>query len=381
MRRSLSLSSSLLILTTAASCSYASAAARASPTNTFSLGRSSTSSSFQKRYGNNDKNNKLPVIFGSKLLDIRGGSTKAAPPSAATAAPVADITDPAESQESLEQKKKQDELQAYRLQQQLYLQSRSLHLRQALISRGLTALSHGAVEEGSTVSRHVDWDCAMATREHSKSCLYSFDAEIGSKVVAPIGTDQWITLSALNRLRRTDPTKVEPLWHSQYSILKTWLSPADTFSLYNYLTPGGTLLSFILDAPVVLASCMLVTGLLGLLVTLPFWEGLVQTILTHPLVWTSWPNWGRFVHAALPLKLLLGQLAWRGMATVFGRIYAQIRDRLIEWECQIWEECIPLTILEGSQYDAAQANEDDDSSEEEDMINMDGDEDEDESDY
>jgi Skp family chaperone for outer membrane proteins len=360
MTRSLSLSSTFLILTTI----YASAGAK----NTFSLGTTANTnlnnnirssigrSSLQKRNGDNSK-------LGSKLLDIRGGSTKSKS-KAKVAAPVVDNdTDPAESEESLLKKKKQDELQAYRLQQQLYLQSRSLQLRQALIARGLTALQHGAVEEG-TVSRHVDWDCAMATKEHSKSCLYSFDAEIGSKVVAPIGTDQWITLSALNRLRRTDPTKVEPLWHSQYSILKTWLSPSDKYSLYNYLTPAGTLLSYILDAPVVLASCMLVIGLLGLLVTLPFWESLVQTILTHPLVWTSWPNWGRFVHAALPLKLLLGQLAWRGMATIFFSIYTNIRDRLIEWECQIWEDAMPLTILEGRNYAAAAAargdSEDDD---------------------
>jgi hypothetical protein len=359
MRRSLSLSSSVLILTTvvAASCwgeSYAK--------NTFSLGTTAktnlvnnnihSSSTFQKRYGNNSK-------LGSKLLDIRGGSTKRkVKVSAPAVAPVAD-TEPEESEESILKKKKADELQAYRLQQQLYLQSRSLQLRQALISRGLTALQHGAVEEG-TVSRHADWDCAMATKEHSKSCLYSFDAEIGSKVVAPIGTDQWITLSALNRLRRTDPTKVEPLWHSQYSILKTWLHPSDKYSLYNYLTPAGTLLSFILDTPIVLATCMLIVGLLGLLATLPFWEAVVQTVLMHPLVWTSWPNWGRFVHAALPLKLLLGQLAWRGMATIFFSIYTNIRDRLIEWECQIWEDCMPLTILEGRQYDNVVEDEGDD---------------------
>jgi hypothetical protein len=368
MRRSLSLPSSFLILASAAS--YASAGA--SSRNTFSLGTIASNtnnlirsnSSFQKRYGRNS--NKLPELLGSKLLDIRGGSTKVAP-KVATTASVADTMDPAESEESLLKKKQAAELQAYRLQQQLYLQSRSLQLRQALISRGLTALQHGAVEEG-TVSRHVDWDCAMATPGHSKSCLYSFDAEMGAKVVAPIGTDQWITLSALNRLRRTDPTKVEPLWHSQYSILKTWLHPSDKYSLYNYLTPAGTILSYVLDSPYVLAACMVLTGLIGLLATLPFWEAVIQTVLTHPFIWIQWPQWGRFVHAALPLKLLLGQLAYRGMADIFGKIHGTVRDQLIEWECQMWEECIPLTILEGTRYAAAAAAaaRDDSSEEEED---------------
>jgi hypothetical protein len=363
MGRSLSLSSSFLIL--AAAASYASAGAR--PRNTFSLGTTTntnnnihSSSTFQKRYGNN-KNSNSKLILGSKLLDIRGGSTKAAPKVAAPV--VADTTEPAESEESLLKKKQAAELQAYRLQQQLYLQSRSLQLRQALISRGLTALQHGAVEEG-TVSRHVDWDCAMATPQHPKSCLYSFDAEIGSKVVAPIGTDQWITLSALNRLRRTDPTKVEPLWHSQCSILKTWLHPSDKYSLYNYLTPAGTILSYVLDSPYVLAACMVLTGLIGLLLTLPFWEAVIQTVLTHPFIWIQWPQWGRFVHAALPLKLLLGQLAYRGMADIFGKVHGTVRDQLIEWECQMWEDSIPLTILEGTQYEK-----------EEDVLDMDSDED------
>jgi hypothetical protein len=357
------MSSAFLILATAAS-SYASA--RASPRNTFSLGTRTantnniirSNSKFQKRYGD-DNNNKLLV---SKLIGIRGGSTQVTSKAPALTAPVGDTTESPESEESLLKKKQATELQAYRLQQQLYLQSRSLQLRQALIARGLTALQHGAVEEG-TVSRHVDWDCAMATPGHSKSCLYSFDAEMGAKVVAPIGTDQWITLSALNRLRRTDPTKVEPLWHSQYSILKTWLHPSDKYSLYNYLTPAGTILSYVLDSPYVLAVCIVLVGLIGLLATLPFWEAVIQTVLTHPFVWIQWPQWGRFVHAALPLKLLLGQLAYRGMADVFGKIHGTVRDHLIEWECQMWEDCIPLTILEGTRYASAAAREEDDEDE------------------
>jgi hypothetical protein len=338
MRRSWS---SILIITAAACCEESYASSAGAPK--FSLGRVAATKKHNKVLG---------LGSGSKLLDIRGGSTKAVKPAAAASA----VETEAEAEEEASpSKKKNDELQAYRLQQQLYLQSRSLQLRQALIARGLTALQHGAVEE--TVSRHVDWDCAVATAENPKSCLYSFDAEQGSKVVAPIDTDQWITLSALNRLRRTDPTKVEPLWHSQYSILKTWLQPASQYSLYNHLTPTGQLLSFILDAPIVLATAMVLVGFLGLVVTLPFWEGLVQTILTHPLIWKQWPQWGRFVHAALPLKLLLGQLAWKAMAAIFGRVYARVRDQLIEWECQIWEECMPLTILEGNNANAVEEEE------------------------
>jgi len=241
---------------------------------------------------------------------------------------------------------KKDNVQQYRLQQQLYLQSRSFQLRQALLQRGLDELQHGE-RESQEVAKPVDWDCAIATPEHPKSCLYSFDAEVGAKVIAPIDTQQWITLTSLNRLRRTDPTKVEPLWHSQYTILASWLRPDSQYSLYTHLSPLGACLSLLLDAPILLGLAMAtVLGILWI-VTLPLWERLVQVLLTSKLLWMQWPNWGRFVHASLPLKLLLGQMAFKAVSVAFGKVYQVIRDYLIEWECQIWQDSIPLTILEG----------------------------------
>ena len=160
----------------------------------------------QERYETEQQDSIHPLV-----LALRGGSTKAS-----SSTNVADA----------------EALRAYRWQQQLYLQSRSMQLRQALLARGLDGLHHSpeALEEAK---KHVpvDWDCALATRQHPKSCLYSFDAEPGTKVVAPRDTTQWISLSALNRLRRNDPTKVEPLWHSQYSILATWLNPESQYSM------------------------------------------------------------------------------------------------------------------------------------------------------
>lgn len=250
---------------------------------------------------------------------------------------------------------KKDDLKAYRLQQQLYLQSRSLLLRQALIDRGLDALQHGETEK--TVSKAVDWDCTIATADDPKVCLYSFDAEVGAKVVAPIDTDQWITLTALNRLRRIDPSKVEPLWHGQYSILRTWFRPDSSFSLYNHLTPVGTVLSILLDAPVLLGLALFGTVVAALLLTLPVWERLLSVALTSKILWLQWPNWARFVHAALPLKLLLGQMAWKAIAVAFTNIYNAIRARLIEWECKIWQECIPLTIIPKGMDDREQEEE------------------------
>jgi hypothetical protein len=176
--------------------------------------------------------------------------------------------------------------------------------------------------------------------------LYSFDAQAGQKVVAPIDTNQWITLSALNRLRRNDPTKIEPLWHSKYNILSTWFSSTSAFSMYTHLSAGGALLSCLLDAPLLLATTVVVLLSVAFLLTLPVWETILRLTLTSPLVWMQWHQWARFVHAAFPLKLLLGQLAFKGVASLFGRLLNDVRGRLVELECQILEKCVPLTILE-----------------------------------
>jgi hypothetical protein len=251
---------------------------------------------------------------------------------------------------------KKDDLQAYRLQQQLYLQSRSLQLRQALIDRGLDALQHGDAEQ--TVVKSVDWDCTLTTEDNPKQCLISFEAEVGAKVIAPIGTDQWVTITSLNQIRRHDPPGVEKLWHSQYSILRTWFRPDSSFSLYNHLTPFGALLSVLLDAPALLSAVLLGTLLTGFLLTLPIWERLLSMVLTSKLLWRYWPKWGHFLHCALPLKLFLVQTACTAIATAFTSVYNLIRSRLIELECQILQECIPLTIIPKEMDDKENEEED-----------------------
>jgi hypothetical protein len=272
-----------------------------------------------------------------------------------------------------------NEIKAYRLQQQLYLQSRSLQLRQALLARGLDGLAHCEQDDQANKRNQVvDWDCALATARHPKSCLYSFDAQEGSKVVAPLDTTQYISLAALNRLRRNDPTKVEPLWHSQYAILKTWFAPDHPYSLYNHLSFKGTALSLLLDRPVIMASVMTVVTILLFLLTLPFWEGVLTTLLTSQVLWMQWPQWGRFLHAALPLQLMMAQMAWKALAQATSLAYAQVRQQLIEWECEIWEECIPLTILEGENAIKAQsdADEEDSIDDADEAIDVDDDDDE-----
>jgi hypothetical protein len=269
----------------------------------------------------------------------------------------------------------QQQRKQYLLRQQLLLSSRSLQLRQALISRGVTELQHTTTDPSSSSGNNkvpIDWECSLSTERHPKSCLYSFDAEIGTKVIAPLLPSsitttthdesssstkqkkknqppqyQWITLSSLNRLRRTDASKIEPLWHNQYSILSAWFTNHGLYSLYHHLTPTASLISYILDEPMVLFSSLIFLMIMSILFTLPLWEFILFRIVSsNSYLWRAWPHWSRFVHAALPLQLLMVQMTYRLIQSIFLSFYHTIRNQLIEYECSLFEQCIPLTIIE-----------------------------------
>lgn len=119
----------------------------------------------------------------------------------------------------------------------------------------------------------------------------------------------------------------------------------------------------------------------ALLVLLPVLEVVVSRFLTSSLLWMKWQSWGRFVHAALPLKILIGQMAWKFLAGSFGKLEGWIRDYIVELECAILEEGIPVTIRdemedEGDDSSFSASSDDDD-----DDDDFDANEDDDESEY
>ena len=236
-------------------------------------------------------------------------------------------------------------LQAYRMKQQILMQLRATYLSEALAKRGLpiTTIADVSTPEGAAPPEKVDWDCALATEEEPKSCLYSFDAQFNTKVLAPLGTTQWISVAALNRLRRTDPSKVETMWHSKYAILKSWFDAESEYSLLQHVGIQGFLLNSLLQGirlRVVLGLSIVIIAL----ICMPILEYLVNRLLVSGVLWTRWHQWSRFVHAALPLKLLLGQMTGRFVAKMFDKLLKLVKDRLVELECQILEQHIPLTV-------------------------------------
>jgi len=244
----------------------------------------------------------------------------------------------------------------YRMQQHLLLQTRSQYLRQALLDRGLPL----DATVPTFLAEQVDWDCALSTKSSPKDCLYTLDAQIGSKVIAPAGSKDWIMVSALNRLRRNDPSKVEGLWHSKFIILRNWFVAQSKYSIYTHLPPGALLLSTMLDSPLLMFGSL--AAVLGafFLITWSLWEKLIIGFLSSRFLWQNYQQWGRFLHASLPLKLFLAQMAFGAVSRVAGGGLKRIRKHLVELECTLLEKYTPLTIVDEGAADETQENEDED---------------------
>jgi hypothetical protein len=253
-------------------------------------------------------------------------------------------------------KKAREALQKWLADQQILLNLRSTLLTEALAKRGLplATITTVSTADGDRPPEDVDWDCSMSTYDDPKSCLYSFDAEPNTKVVAPLGTTQWISLSALNRLRRTDPAKVEPMWHSRYAVLRSWFSDESEYSFLQHAGMKGFLVSNVLldlGGGIVLRSLVLFSLFAAVVLVMPVLEYASNRVLVSAPLWARWYSWHRLVHAALPFKLLVGQIAWKQLARAFSKVEGTIRDYVVDMECGILEECAPITVGQAAEID------------------------------
>jgi len=246
------------------------------------------------------------------------------------------------------------ELIKWRVQQYQLYQLRSTLLSEALakrLSSSKLASTTFSIPTVSSVSQidganpvPTDWECVISTEDDPKSCLYSFDAPPNTKVIAPKGTSQWISLYALNRLRRLDPTKVEPMWHSQYTIIKSWFGTSETSVLQHVGVKGWFVSSVLLDTPLIMRALLALSMFATLVSVLPVLEYFFNAcILNSSFVWGRYNSWGRFLHAALPFKLLISQMTWNFVASKFDVLYKNVRDTIVDIECKILEDTVPVT--------------------------------------
>jgi len=240
-------------------------------------------------------------------------------------------------------------LLTYRMQQQVLLQLRATHLSEALVARGvptIPSLHDIQTPDGQVPPKRIDWDCAVSTEDDPKNCLICYEPEVGAKIICPMGladSDKWITLRELNRLRRDDPSKVESMWNNQYAILSSWFGTSSRYTLLQHVGVKGVLLNALLQGNA-LSTVVGIVLIVCTIICMPIIQYIVGRFLVSGYLWMKWPSWSRFVHVGLPFKLLMIQLLFNQLNKVFGRIISAVKERLVNLECRILEETIPLTV-------------------------------------
>mmetsp|Transcript_14688 Transcript_14688/g.16829 ORF Transcript_14688/g.16829 Transcript_14688/m.16829 type:complete len:458 (+) Transcript_14688:138-1511(+) len=241
-----------------------------------------------------------------------------------------------------------DKLLAFRMKQQVLLQLRATALSEALVGRGVPIPSLRSVStlDGKVPPEKTDWDCALNTEQDPKHCLISYEPEVGAKLIVPMGlgdTDKWITLREFNRLRRDDPSKVEPMWNDKYAVLSSWFCPNSRYSLLQHVGLKGILLNRLLEGNT-LSGVVAMALVVWIVIFMPVIEYVVGRFLVSGFVWMKWSSWMRFVHVGLPFKLLIAQQLFSQLYKVFAKLVTMVKERLVNLECRILEETIPLTL-------------------------------------
>ena len=257
-----------------------------------------------------------------------------------------------DNDDSIRQHPDYAKLQAYRMQQQTLLQLRATELSEALALRGLPipSMESASTPVGATPPKKVDWDCALSTKDKKLTCMYTFDDEYGTKFIAPIDpkrgeplSDEWITVAALNRLRRNDRSKVLKMWHDKYAILDSWFTADSEYSVLQHVGPEGILLNFLLDDLILTVVVAIGVTFLTLLF-LPLLEMIAIRFLVSGTLWMRWISWGRFVHLGLPFKLMVGSWLLKTMLSGFAYVKGKVKEALVELECENMADSLPLTL-------------------------------------
>eukprot|EP00921_Rhytidocystis_pertsovi_P020820 GHVQ01033183.1.p1 GENE.GHVQ01033183.1~~GHVQ01033183.1.p1 ORF type:complete len:446 (-),score=53.52 GHVQ01033183.1:998-2335(-) len=146
----------------------------------------------------------------------------------------------------------------------------------------------------------MKWGVCVSSDETPSKCLILMETPEGRKAMGPKGQkDRWVSVEALNSLRRRHPLKVTDLWYGEYQVDFDVLAPL--------LSTKTLLLGLILDHAVCLplilaAACLAISPT----VCRVAWSQALR-VLTGRFFWRSYHGWSRLLYAPLPLKLLLGR--------------------------------------------------------------------------
>lgn len=221
---------------------------------------------------------------------------------------------------------------AWLLEQVRRRQERVLVLSRSLAERGLPFAdgSAAAAAAGVRTIEAPDWVCAVATADRPLPCLIWGDAEEGCAVVRPRkAAGQWVTLSALNGLRRTEPFKASKLWYDKYVL--------DLRRFNDDAGPVAAALGAVLDSPRACRLLACAVALAGAAALARPASLLVVQFLASQLCWKHYGLWSPIVHAPLPLKLLLGRQAWVSAGDAFRALERAVRGVVVDFESRALE--------------------------------------------
>ena len=219
-------------------------------------------------------------------------------------------------------------------------QERVLVFSKALAERGLN------FGDGTTANppprlmvEAPDWLVARASEEAPRSCLIWGDALEDTAVVRPRkARGQWVSLSALNNLRRLEPAKASKLWYDRYAL--------DLRRLNAESGPAGVLLGSVLDSRRAARGLTLLTAALVLALARPLLAVAAVAGLTSRVCWTNYALWSPLVHAPLPLKLLVVRQAYVWAVSALRALELLLRKGLVELESRALEAGVRESVLD-----------------------------------
>jgi hypothetical protein len=161
-------------------------------------------------------------------------------------------------------------------------------------------------------------------------------APVGSKCIAPCGctgSQQWITFSEFNRLRRLEP--------SQWISCQTCQQQFDYSLIRKYGGITGNAVTAILDNTNILRALLTVVAFSTIAGGL---GSLIQKLLLSSVLWSSYPKWSKIVHLPLVLKFWGAKLVGQFLLERYFRVEKEILKILAEFETSAVEQNLPVTI-------------------------------------
>lgn len=263
--------------------------------------------------------NKRAKIHAVRLAVPRGGETAAAEP---------EVDEEAQAR------------RVWLVEQVRRRQERVLVFSKALAERGL---NFGDGTTANPPPRQMveapDWLVARASEETPRSCLIWGDAMEDTAVVRPRkARGQWVSLSALNNLRRLEIVKASKLWYDRYAL--------DLRRLNAESGPAAVLLGSVLDSRRASRGLTLLTATLVFAFARPLLAVAAVAGLTSRTCWTNYALWSPLVHAPLPLKLLVVRQFYVWGVNGIRALELLLRKALVELESRALEAGVRESILE-----------------------------------